>query len=81
MATRDQLRQMVTASPFVPFIVKLADGRQFEVEHPELASCSVDGRSMSLYDRDGLHLLEMLLVAEMRPAGRPASARRKAPGK
>jgi hypothetical protein len=77
MATADQLRELRNAAPFRPFVVKMADGREFTVEHPELVACDRAGRSMSLYDDDGLHLLEMLLIAEMRPAARPATARRK----
>jgi hypothetical protein len=81
MATREQLRTMQTQQPFEPFLVRLADGRSFEVTHPELAACSKDGRSMTLYDDDGMHLLEMLTIVELVPATRPTSARRKAGGK
>ena len=81
MATREQVRTMQTAQPFEPFLVRLVDGRSFEVTHPELVACSKDGRSMTLYDDDGMHLLEMLLVAEVVSARRPTSARRKTGGK
>lgn len=65
MATREQVRQMQTAQPFRPFVVRLADGRSFEVRHPELTACSVNGREMVVYDEAGMHMLEMLLVAEI----------------
>ncbi len=65
MATREQVRRMQTAQPFRPFLVKLADGRQFEVRHPELISCDVRGREMFLSDEDRTHYIEMLLVAEI----------------
>jgi len=65
MATREQVRQMQTAQPFRPLIVRLADGRSFEVRHPELISCSLNGREMVVHDEAGMHLLEMLLVAEI----------------
>jgi hypothetical protein len=78
MTDREQLRTMQTAQPFRTFLVKLADGRHFEVTHPELAACSKDGRSMTLYDDDGMHLLEMLMVVELVAQPRPASAKRKA---
>ena len=67
MATREQLREMITAAPFLPFAVKLASGRSLSVTHPELASCSVDGRSMWIHDNDGVHLVDMLLVEVMEP--------------
>jgi hypothetical protein len=81
MATREQVRTMQTAQPFRPFLVKLADGRHFGVTHPELISCSANGREMVVHDDDGMHLVEMLRVIELAPQARPASARRKAAGK
>ena len=65
MATREQLRQMVSAQPFRPFLVKLADGRMFAVRNPELASCSMNGRELVVHDDDGMHLVEMLMVIEL----------------
>jgi hypothetical protein len=73
MATREQLREMIRAVPFVPFAVKLASGNSFVVTHPELASCNLDGRSMWIHDGDGTHLVEMLLVEVMEPATSPAA--------
>jgi hypothetical protein len=58
---------MQTAQPFRPFHVKLADGREFLVTHPELASCSKSGRELVLHDDAGMHLIEMLLVIELAP--------------
>jgi hypothetical protein len=65
MATREQVRSMQTAQPFRPFTVTLADGRSFRVTHPENVACSLNGREMALFDEQGMHLLEMLLVAEI----------------
>lgn len=62
MATREQVRLMQTSQPFRPFTVKLAGGRVFTVQHPELISCSVDNRGMVVHDDDGMHLVEMLMV-------------------
>jgi hypothetical protein len=68
---------MQTSQPFRPFLVKLADGRHFRVTHPELISCSANGREMVIHDDDGMHLIEMLLVIEMTPQAGPISAKRK----
>lgn len=81
MATREQVRTMQTSQPFRPFLVKLADGRHFRITHPELISCSSNGREMVIHDDDGMHLIEMLLVVEMVPQTGPVSARRKSGGK
>jgi hypothetical protein len=71
MATRDQVRAMVTARPFRPFTVRTNSGQIYTVHHPELVSVSVDGRGMQLNDDDGLHLLEMLCVDAMDPVPAP----------
>jgi hypothetical protein len=81
MATNLQVRTMQTAQPFRPFLVKLADGRQFEVRHPENIACSPNGREMTVYEGDQMHLIEMLLVVELVPRSEPTSARRKTSGK
>jgi hypothetical protein len=81
MATNAQVRLMQTAQPFRPFLVKLADGRHFEVRHPENVACSQNGGEMVIFENDEMHLIEMLLVVELTPAERPASARRKGAGK
>ncbi len=72
MATREQLRKMLSNRPFVPFVIRLTGGRVFTVAHPELASCDVQGRGMTIEDDQGSHLVEMLLVEVMEPATSPA---------
>jgi len=52
MATREQIRYLQTARPFQPFRIKLAGGDTFLVTHPELASCSVNGRELVVHDDD-----------------------------
>ena len=79
MATPDQLRTMITARPFLPFLVKLASGQAFTVTHPENASCDPKGRSMVVQDEDGLHLLEMLLVEVMERAVAGKTVAKRAP--
>ena len=66
MATREMLRQMVTARPFRPYVIRLADGQSFTIRHPELVSCSANGRELQINTEDeGLVLVEMLLVTSM----------------
>jgi hypothetical protein len=66
MATPNQVREVVRAQPFVPFVIHLADGRKFDVRHPEFAAVSPNGRELlSVADDQGIHQFEMLLVAEI----------------
>ncbi len=72
MATREQLRAFQTRQPFQPFTITLGSGRTFTVRHPELASCSTNGREMIVHDDDGMHFLEMLMVEIIEDARDPA---------
>jgi hypothetical protein len=74
MATPDQLRQFITAQPFVPFMIRMNGGRSFLVRHPENAACDQRGRALAVFDDDGTHLLEMLLVEVIEPATSPADS-------
>jgi hypothetical protein len=67
MATREQVRQMINTRPFWPYLIKLADGQTSEIRHPELVSCSVNGRETQINTADGLVLAEMLLVSTICP--------------
>ncbi len=54
------------ASPFDPFVVLMADGREFEVRHPDFVARSPTGRSVVLYDAAGVHISDVRLLAELR---------------
>jgi hypothetical protein len=41
------------------------------VRHPELASCSINGREMVVHDDDGMHLLEMFMVEILEDVNEP----------
>jgi hypothetical protein len=71
MATREQVRALQTARPFRAFMVRTNSGETYTIFHPELISCSVDGRGMQVNDDGGLHLLEMLCVEALEPLPAP----------
>jgi len=58
---------MITARPFVPFLIKMTGSHVFTVKHPENASCDLRGRSLTVHDEEGMHMVEMLLVEAMEP--------------
>ena len=79
MATANQIREVVRAQPFAPFVIHLADGRRFEVPHPEFVAVSPDGRELLFVaDDQGIHQFEMLLVAEIETPP-PGSSRSPSP--
>jgi hypothetical protein len=62
MAAPLGVRSMITAQPFRPFKLNLVGGRSLTVTLPENAATSLDGREMTIYDEDGRHDIDMLLV-------------------
>jgi hypothetical protein len=48
-------------------MVRMASGRTFTVRHPENAACDDRGRSMTVFEGEEMHLIEMLLVEELVP--------------
>ncbi len=66
MATREQVRDMVSARPFRPYVITLAGGQTFTIRHPELVSCDTRGRDLQINTDDGLVRVEMLLVTSMK---------------
>jgi hypothetical protein len=67
--TMTALREMVKATPFQPFYVKMADGTRYEVRHPETimvgkALCVVlRGRG----DDESVAILDLKLMTEAGP--------------
>jgi hypothetical protein len=60
-----EIQQAMNAHPFVPFTVRMADGRGFEVRQPDFIARSPSGRSVTVYDDAGIHVLDVRLVAEL----------------
>jgi hypothetical protein len=85
MATRDQVRTAMRAQPFGPFRVKLADGRTCRIDHPEFIAVPPHGRAMVIDDDEGMSLIEMWMVVEVRmarptePWGEPGTQTEPAP--
>ena len=69
-----EIASLAGAQPFVPFTVRMADGREFQVNHPDFLARFPTGRSVTLYDNTGVHVLDVRLIAELRhpePSTRP----------
>jgi hypothetical protein len=62
MATREQLYRLVDADPFVPFIIGMVSGKRIKVDTAGAASCSDDGRELTVTDEHGARHLDMMQV-------------------
>jgi hypothetical protein len=66
--TTQQLRAMLSAVPFQPFDVHLADGRAIPVRHPELVFITPGGRTVGIaVHDDAIEILDLLLVTSLKP--------------
>lgn len=62
-----RIRELLHASPFQPFIIRMADGREYRIEHPDyvLAAAS-DVPQITIEEPDGAqHFLSALRVTSI----------------
>ena len=64
--TIEQFRLAIHEQPFKPFTIRMADGRTFEVPHPDFIAQSPSGRIVSVFKSDDTcSLLDLLLMTEL----------------
>jgi hypothetical protein len=62
-----RIRELLHAQPFQPFIIRMADGREYRIDHPDfvLAAAS-DTPQITIEEPDGRqHYLSALLVTSV----------------
>jgi hypothetical protein len=72
--TIEQFRMMLRQQPFKPFTIRMADGRTFDVSHPDFVAQSQSGRTVIVTQPDdSFSVLDLLLMTELQVAnGQPA---------
>jgi len=60
--TTQQVQRLAAVRPFEPFRVLVADGRQYDVRHPENFALAGNGRLMAIGMADHFVTLDLLLV-------------------
>jgi hypothetical protein len=61
--TIEALRKLYDSQPFSPFVIHLADGRKFPVEHREFLALGPRGRTVIVYQLDeSFDVLDLMLV-------------------
>jgi len=64
--TTDQFRATLRQLPFRPFAIRMADGRTFEVAHPDFVAQSPSGRTAIVFSSDESYsVLDLLLMTEI----------------
>ena len=60
------IKSYLRAVPFQPFVIRMNDGRQFQVPHPDFATVSPKGSRIHIFDdREGGADVSALLVASV----------------
>ncbi len=64
--TSEQFRSTLYLKPFRPFTIRMADGRTFDVAHPDFVAQSPSGRTVIVFQSDESYsLLDLLLMTEL----------------
>ena len=62
---KERIRELLHTTPFQPFIIYMADGRKFRVDHPDFVLASPKNQSWVIVeepDNDRVHHLAALLM-------------------
>jgi hypothetical protein len=63
-----EVRKLVHAEPFVPFLVKTSDGKQYRVKHPDYVAISPKGGRITLYaDEEASTTVSALHIVAVEP--------------
>lgn len=62
-----RIRELLAATPFQPFIIRMADGREYRIEHPEFVlAAATDVPQVVVEETDGrVHFLSVLLMTSV----------------
>jgi hypothetical protein len=71
--TRQEIQRLRATQPFEPFRVLVADGRQYDVRHPENFAIAGNGRLIAIGMPDHFVTLDLFLVTGIQ---RPISQKR-----
>lgn len=72
---KGRIRELLRAMPFQPFVIRMADGREHRVDHPDFVLApSSDVPQITIEEPDGRqHCLSALLITAVERSGDPGS--------
>ncbi|MEO6753117.1 MAG: hypothetical protein ABIP85_15165 [Chthoniobacteraceae bacterium] len=71
----DEVRKLVNAEPFVPFLIKTSDGKQYRVKHPDYLAISPKGGRITVFaDEEVSTTLSALHMVAVEPQLRRSRA-------
>ena len=76
--TGEQIRSLMTATPFQPFRVYMANGKSVDVPHPDFINLSPTGRMLIVYQPDeSFEMIDVLLVTSFETFGKNGARKRR----
>jgi len=80
--TIERIKELYEATPFQPFVLHLADGREISVNHREFIASAPNGRTLVVFQPDDrMNIIDLLLVTDAElTQGKNASGRRRKRG-
>ncbi len=62
-----RIRELLHATPFQPFVIRMADGKEYRVDHPDFVlAASSEVPQIAIFDHEGgMHYLSVLLVTSV----------------
>ena len=62
----DELRSIHKARPFRPFTIRVADGREYFVVHPEFLAYAPPSRTLSVVTPKGFHdIIDLMMITSI----------------
>ena len=65
---KNRVRELLQAIPFRPFIIHMADGREFRVDYPDFVLASSNNQSQIIVEQpenDRIHHISALLITSV----------------
>ncbi|MBI3881663.1 MAG: hypothetical protein HY301_16565 [Verrucomicrobia bacterium] len=63
---KTRIRDLLNATPFRPFIIRTADGREYRIDHPDFVLAASDTPQVVIEEPDGrVHFLSVLLISSV----------------
>jgi hypothetical protein len=71
--TAEVIKELLHATPFLPFSIYLPDRPPMRVPHPDFAHIAPDGRVMLVYSKDGKQFswIDVALITQAEPETKP----------
>jgi len=73
---KQRIRELLAAMPFQPFVIRMADGQEYRIDHPDFVlAASTEVPQITIEEENGSqHYLSALLITSIQRVGPVSSA-------